>query len=29
MLKINFVTPEEWIPKGPDAAPMGFAIWGI
>ena len=27
--KINFITPEEWMPKSPDAAPMDFAIWGI
>ena len=27
--KINFVTPEEWMPKSPDAAPMDFGIWGI
>lgn len=26
---INFVTPNEWMPKSPDAAPMDFGIWGI
>lgn len=27
--KINFVTPEEWMPESPDAASMDFAILGI
>ena len=26
--KINYVKPEEWIPKSPDAAPMDYSIWG-
>ena len=26
---MNFVTPQEWMPKSPDAAPMNVAIWGI
>ena len=26
---MNFVTPQEWMPKSPDAALMDFAIWGI
>ncbi|CAF4507639.1 unnamed protein product, partial [Rotaria magnacalcarata] len=26
--KINYVTPEEWLPYSPDAAPMDYAIWG-
>ena len=25
--KINYITPEEWIPSSPDAAPMDYAIW--
>ena len=25
---MNFVTPQEWMPDSPDAAPMDFAIWG-
>ena len=25
---MNFVTPQEWMPKSPDAALMDFAIWG-
>ena len=27
--KVNFVTPDEWMPKCPDATPMDIAIWGI
>ena len=27
--KINFITPEEWIPKSPDAAPMDYFVWGF
>ncbi|CAF4071861.1 unnamed protein product [Rotaria sp. Silwood1] len=23
------ITPEEWLPKSPDAAPMDYSIWGI
>jgi histone-lysine N-methyltransferase SETMAR len=26
--KINYVKPEEWMPKSPDVAPMDYAIWG-
>ena len=26
---MNFVTPQEWMHKSPDAALMDFAIWGI
>ena len=26
---MDFVTPQEWMPKSPDAAAMDFAIWGI
>jgi hypothetical protein len=26
---IKFITPDEWLPKSPDAAPMDFSIWGI
>lgn len=26
---VNFITPAEWMPKSPDAAPMDFSIWGI
>ncbi|CAF2087242.1 unnamed protein product [Rotaria magnacalcarata] len=26
--KINYVTPEEWLPCSPNAAPMDYAIWG-
>ena len=26
---MNFVTPQEWMPKSADAALMDFAIWGI
>lgn len=26
--KINYVTPQEWLPSSPDAAPMDYAIWG-
>ena len=25
--KINYVKPEEWMPKSPDAAPMDYSIW--
>ena len=24
--KINYVKPEEWMPKSPDAAPMDYSI---
>jgi hypothetical protein len=27
--KIQVITPEEWLPKSPDAAPMDYSIWGI
>lgn len=27
--KMNYITPAEWMPKSPDAAPMDFGIWGI
>ena len=27
--KVNFIDPEEWMPKSPDAASMDFGIWGI
>jgi len=27
--KIKVITPEEWLPKSPDAAPMDYSIWGI
>lgn len=27
--KIRVITPEEWLPKSPDAAPMDYSIWGI
>ena len=26
--KINYVKPEEWTSKSPDAAPMDYSIWG-
>lgn len=26
---IKFITPEEWMPKSPDAAPMDYGIWGV
>lgn len=26
--KINYVKPEQWMPKSPDAAPMDYAVWG-
>ena len=26
--KINYVKPEEWMHKSPDAAPMDYSIWG-
>jgi arginine repressor/hemolysin-activating ACP:hemolysin acyltransferase len=26
--RISYVTPEEWMPKSPDAAPMDYSIWG-
>ena len=26
---INYISPDEWMPKSPDAAPMDFGIWGI
>ncbi|CAF2153742.1 unnamed protein product [Rotaria magnacalcarata] len=25
--KINYVKPQEWMPKSPDAAPMDYAVW--
>ncbi len=25
---INYVKPEEWMPKSPDAAPMDYSVWG-
>ena len=25
--KINYITPEEWIPSSPDTVPMDYAIW--
>ena len=25
--KINYITPEQWMPNSPDAAPMDYAIW--
>ncbi|CAF3866485.1 unnamed protein product [Rotaria sordida] len=27
--KIKVITPEEWLPKSPDAAPMDYSIWNI
>ncbi|CAF3321268.1 unnamed protein product [Rotaria sp. Silwood2] len=27
--KIQVITPTEWLPKSPDAAPMDYSIWGI
>jgi hypothetical protein len=27
--KVQVVTPDEWLPKSPDAAPMDYSIWGI
>ena len=27
--RVNYITPAEWMPKSPDAAPMDFGIWGI
>lgn len=27
--KTKFITPDEWMPKSPDAAPMDYGIWGI
>ncbi|CAF4936843.1 unnamed protein product [Rotaria magnacalcarata] len=26
--KINYVTPDKWLPCSPDVAPMDYAIWG-
>jgi len=26
---VDFITPEEWMPKSPDAVPMDYWIWGI
>ncbi|CAF5166559.1 unnamed protein product, partial [Rotaria magnacalcarata] len=26
--KINYVKPQEWMPKSPDTAPMDYAVWG-
>ena len=26
---IQVITPDEWLPKSPDAAPMDYSIWGI
>ena len=26
--KINYVKPEEWMPKSPDAVPMDYSTWG-
>ena len=26
---VNIVTHQEWMPQGPDAAPIDFAIWEI
>ncbi|CAF2118715.1 unnamed protein product [Rotaria magnacalcarata] len=26
--KINYVKPQEWMPKSPDAAPMDYVVWG-
>lgn len=26
---VNYISPDEWMPKSPDAAPMDFGIWGI
>ena len=26
---VSFVTPDEWMPKSPDAALMDYGIWGI
>ena len=28
-LNINYISPDEWMPKSLDAAPMDFGIWGI
>jgi hypothetical protein len=25
---INYVKPEEWMPKSSDAAPMDYSVWG-
>ena len=25
--RINYITPDEWLPKSPDATPMDHAIW--
>jgi hypothetical protein len=27
--KVKYVSPEEWMPKSPNAAPMDFGILGI
>ena len=26
--KIDYLKPEEWMPKSPDAAPIDYAVWG-
>ena len=26
---IQVITPTQWLPKSPDAAPMDYSIWGI
>ncbi|CAF2529763.1 unnamed protein product [Rotaria sp. Silwood2] len=26
--KIHYITPQEWMPDSPDAAPMNYSIWG-
>ncbi|CAF0991278.1 unnamed protein product [Adineta steineri] len=26
--KIHYITPQEWMPASPDAAPMDYSIWG-
>ena len=27
--KIKVITPEKWLPKSPDTAPMDYSIWSI
>lgn len=26
--KIKFISPQEWLPKSPDCAPMDYFVWG-
>ncbi|RWS02895.1 uncharacterized protein B4U80_03395 [Leptotrombidium deliense] len=26
--KVNFITPDQWMPSSPDTAPMDYFVWG-